>query len=179
MSITDTTHIERVLIVLNPDGSLKGAHQERLREVRDGDVALLSATQLPAEPLTPEALAAVLPQAALAAQAAALVAERDALQEQLAATQAHLAELETPSAVVDGVPQQVTNYQARAALIASGLFEAVDTAVKAQGPASQAWQAWEYANVFLRTSPFIVEMGAALGQTPAQIDALFVEAAKA
>lgn len=177
MAITDTSYTERVLIVLNPDGSLKGVHQERLREVRDGN-SLLSASQLPAEPLAAETLAAVLPQqAALLAQIAALVVERDAAVAEAAALRQPGAS-PAPSDVIDGVPQQVTNYQARSALIIAGMFEAVDAAVKAQGPGSQAYQAWEYANVYLRSSPFIAEMGATLGLTSEQIDALFVAAAQ-
>lgn len=75
------------------------------------------------------------------------------------------------------VPQQVTNYQARAALLAAGLFEQVDAAVKAQGPTSAAFQAWEYANSVYRNSPLIAGLGAALGLTAAQIDDLFRAAA--
>lgn len=114
------------------------------------------------------------------AQTAKVAAETSAasLAEQLAAAQARIAELEQPVPLVNGVPQQVTNYQARSALISADLFSAVDAAVRAQGPASQAYQAWEYANVFSRSSPFIVDMGAALGLTAEQIDALFVAAAQ-
>lgn len=192
MALTDTSYPERVLIVLNLDGSLKGAHQERLREVKDGDV-LLSVMQLPAEPLTADALAAVLPaHAALAAQVQALtdqvtaavsamdaaVAAKEAAEAHVTSLQEQVQQLQNPGGIVNGVPQQVTNYQARSALIMAGMFEAVDAAVKAQGPGSQAYQAWEYANVYLRSSPFIAEMGAILGLTSEQIDALFVAAAQ-
>lgn len=114
------------------------------------------------------------------AQAAKATAEESvsSLTEQLAAAQSRIAELEQPVPLVNGVPQQVTNYQARSALISADLFSAVDAAVKAQGPASQAYHAWEYANVFSRSSPFIADMGAALGLTTEQIDALFVAAAQ-
>lgn len=75
------------------------------------------------------------------------------------------------------VPQQVTNYQARAALLAAGLFEQVDNAVKAQGATSAAYQAWEYANNVYRTSPLILGLGQALGLSEQQIDNLFRAAA--
>lgn len=76
--ISDTTRIERVLIVLNPDGTLKGAHQESIRTVKDGETLLVS-KQLDPVPVTLEALQAILPaaewiaktQAAVDAQAAA------------------------------------------------------------------------------------------------------------
>ena len=73
------THIERVLIVLNPDGSFKAAHQESLTTIKDGDTVLAS-VQEPATALTAEALAQALPsQGAILAQLAAVTAERDKL----------------------------------------------------------------------------------------------------
>lgn len=75
------------------------------------------------------------------------------------------------------VPETVTNFQARAALLAAGLFNQVDAAVKAQGVDSPAYQAWEYANNVYRASAFIAQLGAALGLTEPQIDALFIAAA--
>lgn len=80
MAIARTSYPERVLIVLNADGSLKGAHQETLEQVIDG-ADVLSAKMLPAAPLDAATLASVLPsQGALAAQVQALTAERNALQ---------------------------------------------------------------------------------------------------
>ena len=79
MSIQKTSYIERVLIALHPDGSIKGAHQESLLVVKDGET-VLSTTQLGAVGLTAEALALALPaQGALLAQLAAVTAERDLL----------------------------------------------------------------------------------------------------
>lgn len=83
MTLTTNTYIERVLITLNPDGSLKGAHQESLSEIKDGGT-VLTARQEPAVTLTAEALALVLPDhAALLAQIDALTKERDALRNQV------------------------------------------------------------------------------------------------
>lgn len=93
--ITTTTFTERVLIVLNPDGTLRGAHAETLRRILDG-ASVLNETMLPAEPVSPEALAGVLPNqaallsqnAALLAQITSLTAERDTALSRVAALEA-------------------------------------------------------------------------------------------
>ena len=73
------THIERVLIVLDPDGSFKAAHQESLSIIKAGGTVLAS-VQEPATALTAEALSQALPsQGAILAQLAAVTAERDKL----------------------------------------------------------------------------------------------------
>jgi len=74
------------------------------------------------------------------------------------------------------VPASVTNFQARAALIAAGLYDQVDAAVHASGDAL-AIQAWEYANSVYRQSSLINQLGTAIGLSGAQIDALFIAAA--
>lgn len=74
------------------------------------------------------------------------------------------------------VPAMVTNYQARAALLNAGLFDAADAAVKASGSA-EAVQAWEFANNFYRSSPFVAGLGAGLNLSDARIDDLFRQAA--
>ncbi len=58
------THIERVLIVLNEDGTLKAAHQEKLERVFDGE-ELYAEKYLPAEPVEEEALIGLLENPAL------------------------------------------------------------------------------------------------------------------
>lgn len=165
----------------------------RLAPVRSSaDLAIDFAVtaQLPAEPLAADALATAIPQAPLAAQIVTLTVERDAanaakataieeaasLTQQLAAAQALLAELQSPSAVIGGVPQRVSPYQARVALKRAGLLGAVEAAVTAAD--GEAEIAWHYATTFERRSPFIVQLGAGLGLSDATIDALFVEAAK-
>lgn len=100
MALTETTRVERVLVVLNPDGSLAGAHQESLREIKDGDT-VIAAQQQPAVPLDAATLAGLLPnQAALMAQVqgltdqlAAVSADRDAKASQVAQLQAQIAAL--------------------------------------------------------------------------------------
>jgi len=58
------TYIERVLIVLNEDGTLKAAHQEKLERVFDGE-ELYAEKYLPAEPVEEEALIGLLENPAL------------------------------------------------------------------------------------------------------------------
>lgn len=72
----------------------------------------------------------------------------------------------------------VTNYQARAALIQAGLFDAVANGVAQLGPSSLEFQAWEYANTFVRDSQFIVSMASDLGLSEYQVGALFESASK-
>lgn len=77
MAITRNTYVERVLITLNQDGSVRAAHQESISVLtEDGEV--LSTRQEIAVPLAPETLATLLPdQAALLAQISALQAAQN------------------------------------------------------------------------------------------------------
>ena len=75
------------------------------------------------------------------------------------------------------VPAAVTNFQARAALLAAGLFAQVDAAMKAQPPDSAAYQAWEYANEITRNGTLVNSVAETLGLTAAQLDDLFRQAA--
>lgn len=76
------------------------------------------------------------------------------------------------------IPDIVTNYQGRSALIAAGLFASVKAFVNAEGEESLAYQAFEYANHWERNSPLIVGAAAALGLTGEQLDDLFFAAAQ-
>lgn len=95
----------------------------------------------------------------------------DATAEQRAAAQGIVEafDFETPA-----VPQSVTPYQARLALNAAGLREAAEGAIAAAP--QDVRDAWEYALVIERSSPFIGEIGNALALSEQQIDALFVSA---
>lgn len=84
-------------------------------------------------------------------------------------------ELRGDNDVINGVPQSVSAYQARAALLGAGLLDAVEYAVVHAD--RQVQLAWEYATTVRRTSPFITAMSGALGLTDAHLDALFVAAA--
>ena len=73
------------------------------------------------------------------------------------------------------VPSAVSPYQARRALNAAGLRDAVEAAVAAAS--YDVKDAWEYALTVERSSPMIAAVASALGLTNAQVDALFVAAA--
>ena len=79
-----------------------------------------------------------------------------------------------PSAPV--VPQEVTALQARRALRAAGLYDTVKAAVEA-APDPDVRDSWEYAAVWHRDAVWIATLGAQLGLSQAEIDALFVQAA--
>jgi len=74
---------------------------------------------------------------------------------------------------------QVSMRQARLALSQSGLLSAVDTAISSlpEQDSAAVKIEWEYAHVVDRSSPWVIQMGAALGLTPEQLDDLFVLAA--
>ena len=74
------------------------------------------------------------------------------------------------------VPQSVTPAQAKIALSRAGKLAAVEAVVSAAGGETKIW--WDEALSFDRANPAIAAMGAAVGMTPADIDALFVAAAK-
>lgn len=74
------------------------------------------------------------------------------------------------------VPQEVSRFQARAALMLAGHMPAVAAAIAAADPLAQL--AWSDAQVFRRDSPTIAALATAIGMTAAQIDALFIQAAQ-
>lgn len=167
MALTDISYVERVLIVLNPEGTLKAAHQETRRTVSDG-ATVIADTMLGAEPLDAATLASVLPLSSV------LIAENQRLQSELSAALARIPASDAPP-FVDGVPQSVTPYQARVALSRAGLLSEVESAVtQAKGEMALAW---EYATTIERNSQFIAQLGSAIGLTSKQIDDLFVTAA--
>lgn len=75
------------------------------------------------------------------------------------------------------VPQVVSRFQAKAALLQAGLLNQVETFIN--GPATDplAKLAWAEAVEFYRQSPTILSMAAALSLTPQQLDELFTQAA--
>ena len=78
------------------------------------------------------------------------------------------------------VPQSVTMRQARLALLDAGKLAAVDAAINgmAEPTKSAARIEWEYSGEVQRHNGFVAALGPALGLTEAQIDALFIAAAK-
>lgn len=85
----------------------------------------------------------------------------------------------TEPASVDEVPKQVTMRQAAQALILAGLDDDVEALLAAM-PGTEGKLAraeWAKSQVVERDRPLVVQMGAALGLTPEQIDQLFITAA--
>ena len=77
------------------------------------------------------------------------------------------------------VPEAITMRQARLALLAADLLDSVDAAISSlPSPQREAARIeWEYATEVRRDSPTMALIGAALGLTEEQIDALFIDAA--
>jgi hypothetical protein len=80
------TSIDRILLVLDPGGALRAAHQERLERYIDGDGQVIMERYLPAEPVDTAALAGVIGDEAAKWSAQAL-----ALSERAASLEASLA----------------------------------------------------------------------------------------
>ena len=72
------------------------------------------------------------------------------------------------------VPVAVAMRQARQVLLAIGKLDVVDAAIAQAG--RQAQIDWEYAHEVRRDAALVVGIGAALGLTEAEIDALFIHA---
>lgn len=78
---------------------------------------------------------------------------------------------------LNGVPQVVTRFQARAALHLAGLLTTVESLMTDPQTDMLARLAWQDAQEFRRQSPTVLSMAATLGLTDAQLDALFTTAA--
>lgn len=76
------------------------------------------------------------------------------------------------------IPQEVTAFQARAALAGAGLLEVVVGYMDSLPVNDVSRLAWEYAVTFKRTSPTIAGLAPLLGMDDSQLDALFVAAAQ-
>ena len=81
-----------------------------------------------------------------------------------------VAPVEPPAPVAPVTPRQI-----RMALTRAGLRAAVEAAVAAGDQDIKDW--YEYSTLFHRENPLVDEMATAIGQTPAQIDALWELAA--
>lgn len=83
--------------------------------------------------------------------------------------------------VAPEVPTSVTRRQAKQALLLHGLLGNVQPAIDAIPDATQRAMIqieWDDSQVFERNRPALIALGAALGLTNAQLDALFIEAAQ-
>jgi hypothetical protein len=77
--------------------------------------------------------------------------------------------------IPEPVPQVVSRFQARAALLQAGLLSNVEALMANADAVTKL--AWADAQEFRRTSPTVLSMGAALGLDDAALDALFTQAA--
>jgi len=77
------------------------------------------------------------------------------------------------------VPAEIASWRAKAVLRIAGLTAAVDALIEAMPePGRHVVQAaWSGDAIFARTGETIVTLGAALGLTPKQLDAMFIQAA--
>lgn len=75
------------------------------------------------------------------------------------------------------VPQSVTRFQGKAALLAQGLLDDVEAAVAASNDA-YLQLAWADAISFERQSQMVASVASALGLTQAQVDDLFIAASQ-
>lgn len=121
------------------------------------------------------ALNAQFSAASMLDQIAALTTERDAALAAKAQLEQQLAALQ-PTADENSVPQVVSMYQARAALIGAGLYDQVNAIVSASDD-DLVKVAWEYATTVRRDSAFIAAMAAVLSLDDAAVDQLFIAAA--
>lgn len=99
----------------------------------------------------------------------------EATPEQRAAAQGVIAGFDADA---PDVPQSVTPYQARMALLGAGLLPAVEAMMADPATDPAARIAWEYATVFERHSPFISALAPALDLTEQDVDNLFIAAGR-
>lgn len=76
------------------------------------------------------------------------------------------------------VPQIVSRFQAKAALLSAGLLSQVETLIADPSTDIMTKLAWNEAIEFNRNSPTVLGLAKALGLTDEQVDALFVAAAQ-
>ena len=72
------------------------------------------------------------------------------------------------------IPQSVTAFQAKAALLQVDLLDDVEAMMADPATPRIVKLAWSEALTFERQSPTVVAMGSALGLTDEQLDAMFV-----
>lgn len=75
------------------------------------------------------------------------------------------------------VPQVVSRFQAKAALLQADLLDEVETFINDSATPQITKLAWAEAIEFYRQSPTILSMATALSLTPQQLDELFTQAA--
>lgn len=74
------------------------------------------------------------------------------------------------------VPEKVSRFQARAALLDSNLLDSVTSIMQSPQTPAIVKLAWEDAQEFRRDSPTVMMLGNLLGLNDAQLDELFIKA---
>ncbi|CAB5517426.1 hypothetical protein [Achromobacter anxifer] len=82
-----------------------------------------------------------------------------------------------PSPAAPPVPEVVSRFQARAALLQAGVLDDVTMAMQGPGIDPLMKMAWEEAQEFRRASPTVATMAESFGWDAQYVDALFVAAA--
>lgn len=84
------------------------------------------------------------------------------------------------NAAFDAVPVEVERWKLRAALELNGYLAAVEAAINALPPTQQIVlkAKWAGQETVQRNHPTIIQLGAAIGLTPAQIDNIFIQASR-
>lgn len=83
-----------------------------------------------------------------------------------------------PLIELSSIPQEVTRFQAIAALHLAGLLEQVEAIMADQATDMLTVLAFDSAQTFKRTSPMVLNMARALGLSDEQLDNLFVSASQ-
>jgi len=160
-----TQYTERILIVLNPDASIKGIAIDDL-QLLDG--VPVNQIQVAADSITDPNVQALI-EASGASTAVEVVSLRLQVAE-LTAEVARLTALIPPPVDPNAVPATITRTQARLVLHRAGLLDKVLEVIAAGGVEAQIWYE---ANEWNRASPILAGMAQALGFTDEQVDNLF------
>jgi hypothetical protein len=86
-------------------------------------------------------------------------------------------EVPAPPPEPPAVPQTISPFQARAALLGAGLLDTVEAMLAHPDTPRTHRIAWEFATEIRRASPLVVALAGALGLDEATLDALFIAAA--
>lgn len=160
-----TQYTERILIVLNPDASIKGIAIDDLQAI---DGVPVKQKQVAAEAITDPAVQTLLDKVSVSAASELIL-----LRSQVATQQTEIERLTAliPSPVdPNAVPATITRTQARLVLHRAGLLDGVLKVIETGGVEAQIW--YEAAE-WNRASPVLAGMAQALGFTDEQVDDLF------
>jgi hypothetical protein len=127
MTITKDDHLYEIMLRLNPDGSVRGAHQVSLERLMDGET-VISEREMPAIAIDPDDIAGLIGanSAEMIAQITRLQTERDDAVSALEAAESRIAEL---TASVDGGSRRIAGAYFRSALIEMELIDTVRAAI--------------------------------------------------